>query len=139
MYLEHSHMQIVVLFGITAIIFLLVDAAMLKFVMKPLFEKHLGDWLLEKIRIGPAIAFYLFYIAGLLWLVSVPALRADMPVHALIGGLVLGAMAYGTYEFTNYATLRAWSLQMVVVDVAWGAVLTGGSAWLGVTITRALG
>ena len=93
---------------------------------------------MKKIRFGPAVVFYLFYVAGLVWLVSMPALRKGIPIQALIGGVVLGAMAYGTYEFTNYATLRAWSSQMVAVDVAWGAALTGFSAWLGVTVTRAI-
>ena len=111
---------------------------MLKTVMKPLFEQHIGDWLLDEIRLRPAIIFYLFYVAGVLWFVSVSALRSEVSVNALIGGAILGAMAYGTYEFTNYATLRDWSLQMVAVDVTWGAVLTGFSAWVGVTLTRAL-
>lgn len=130
-------MQIAALYLLTATTFLVLDAVMLKTVMKPLFEQFIGDWLLDEIRLKPAILFYLFYVAGVLWFVSVPALRAESPITALIGGFVLGAMAYGTYEFTNYATLRAWSLQMVVVDVTWGAVLTGFSAWLGVTLTRA--
>jgi len=130
-------MQIVVLYLSTATAFLLLDAVMLKTVMKPLFEQHIGDWLLEEIRMRPAIVFYLFYVAGVLWFVSLPALRTGEPVNALIGGAILGAMAYGTYEFTNYATLRDWSLQMVAVDVTWGAVLTGFSAWIGVTLTRA--
>ena len=67
-----------------------------------------------------------------------PALKADAPLQALFAGALLGAMAYGTYEFTNYATLTRWSLQMVAVDVAWGAVLTGVSAWVGVVVARAL-
>ena len=111
---------------------------MLKIVMRPLFERQLGNWLLEDFRLRPAIAFYLLYIAGLLCLVSIPALQTDMPAHAWFGGAVLGAMAYGTYEFTNYATLRAWSPGMVAIDVTWGAFLTGFSAWLGVTLTLAL-
>lgn len=130
-------MQFVVLYLITAIVFLLLDAVMLNAVMKPLFEQHIGDWLLAEIRLRPAVVFYLFYVAGVLWFVSLPALRTGMPVNALIGGAILGALAYGTYEFTNYATLRDWSLQMVAVDVTWGAVLTGFSAWIGVTLTRA--
>ena len=129
-------MQIVVLYLSTATVFLLLDALMLKTVMKPLFEQHIGDWLLEEIRMRPAIVFYLFYVAGVLWFVSLPALRAGLPVNALIGGALLGGMAYGTYEFTNYATLRDWSVQMVAVDVTWGAVLTGVSAWIGVTLAR---
>lgn len=130
-------MQFVVLYLITATVFLLLDAVMLKTVMKPLFEQHIGDWLLADIRLRPAVVFYLFYVAGVLWFVSLPALRAGMPVNAFIGGAILGALAYGTYEFTNYATLRDWSLQMVAADVTWGAVLTGFSAWVGVTLTRA--
>lgn len=131
-------MRIVILYLITATVFLVLDAVMLKTVMKPLFEQHIGDWLLDEIRLRPAIIFYLFYVAGVLWFVSVSALRSEVSVNALIGGAILGAMAYGTYEFTNYATLRDWSLQMVAVDVTWGAVLTGFSAWVGVTLTRAL-
>ena len=131
-------MQIAVLYMSTAIVFLALDVVMLKLVLRPLFEDRLGNWLLDEIRVGPAIAFYLMYIAGLVWLVSLPALRTGGPAHALLGGAVVGAMAYGTYEFTNYATLRAWAPQMVAVDVAWGTVLTGLSAWLGLAVTRAL-
>lgn len=47
-------------------------------------------------------------------------------------------MAYGTYELTNLATLRDWRWSMAIVDIAWGVVLTGVSAWAGVRITRAL-
>jgi uncharacterized membrane protein len=47
---------------------------------------------------------------------------------------VLGFLCYGTYEMTNYATLAAWSWQQVAVDLAWGTVLTGVSAWVGVAL-----
>ncbi|MGB3281236.1 MAG: DUF2177 family protein [Pseudorhodobacter sp.] len=130
-------MQIVALYLITATVFLLLDAVMLKTVIKPLFEQHIGGWLLDEIRLRPAILFYMFYIAGVLWFVSIPALRAGLPINALIGGALLGALAYGTYEFTNYATLRDWSAQMVALDLAWGTFLTGFSAWVGVMVVRA--
>ncbi|MAM60934.1 DUF2177 family protein [Maritimibacter sp. UBA3975] len=131
-------MQPVLLYIITAVLFLGIDAVMLNKVMKPLFDQHLGDWLQMPIRIVPAAVFYLFYVGGLVWLVSLPALKNDTPVSALIGGAVIGAMAYGTYEFTNYATLRLWAPQMVATDVIWGTVLTGFCAWAGVMIVRAV-
>ncbi|MGR3364395.1 MAG: DUF2177 family protein [Maritimibacter harenae] len=131
-------MQTIVLYLVTAVMFLGIDAVMLNRVMKPLFESHLGDWLQMPIRIAPAAVFYLFYVAGLVWLISLPALKSDTPVQALIGGAVVGAMAYGTYEFTNYATLKLWAPQMVATDVIWGTVLTGFTAWAGVMITRAV-
>ncbi len=131
-------MTLIVLYLSTALVFLVLDALMLGWHIGPLFRRHLGDQLLENLRWGPAVAFYLAYIAGLLWLVSLPALREGVPLQALIGGAVLGAMAYGTYEFTSYAVMRDWHWQMVVTDLVWGTVLTGVSAWAGVTITRAV-
>ena len=131
-------MQLLTLYAITALIFLALDAIMLTRVMSPLFERHIGDFLLSELRLGAAVAFYLAYIVGVLYFVSVPALAADMPSKALLNGAILGAMAYGTYEFTNLATLKGWSWQMVATDVTWGAVLTGFSAWIGVMLTRAI-
>lgn len=131
-------MQIVILYAVTAVIFLAADAVALSKLLKPLFERHMGDMLREPIALAPAGIFYLAYVAGLLFLVSVPALRAGSPMQALIGGAVLGAVAYGTYEFTNISTLKGWSWEMVATDVIWGTVLTGVSAAAGVWITRAL-
>lgn len=132
-------MQIVVLYGVTALVFLGLDAIMLKNVLRPVFEKHVGDLLADSVNLPAAVIFYLFYIGGVLWFVSLPALREDFPVKALITGALLGAMAYGTYEFTNLATLRGWHWQMVLIDVSWGAILTGVSAWAGVMAARAMG
>jgi uncharacterized membrane protein len=131
-------MQIITLFAITAAIFLILDAIMLNTVMAPLFREALGDAILDSPRIGPAAVFYLFYVAGLLVLISLPALRDGDVVRALWQGALLGAIAYGTYEWTNYATLSAWTPRMVFTDWAWGTVLTGVSAAGGVWATRAI-
>ncbi|MDR9483738.1 MULTISPECIES: DUF2177 family protein [Sediminimonas] len=132
-------MQIVVAYFATAVVFLALDAVMLKQVLRPLFERNLSGQLLDELRIVPAAMFYLFYIAGLVHFVSMPALAQGAPLKALIGGAILGAMAYGTYEFTNYATLRNWHWHMVAVDLAWGAALTAVSAWAGVMVARLVG
>lgn len=132
-------MTALVLYLATALVFLVLDALMLNLVLAPMFRAQLGETMLASPRFGPAVVFYLFYIAGVLWLVSLPALRDGVPVQALINGAILGAVAYGTYEFTNFATLRGWSWQMVITDVIWGAVLTGVSAWAGVMAARAWG
>ena len=127
-------MQTILLYVITAVIFLAIDAIMLNKVMKPLFESYLGDWLQLPVRIGPAAVFYLFYVGGLVWLVSLPALKNGAPMQALIAGAVIGAMAYGTYEFTSMSIMKNWSWAMVATDTIWGAVLTGFCAWAGVMI-----
>jgi uncharacterized membrane protein len=131
-------MTIAILFVTTVVIFLAIDAVMLTFFMKPLFERHIGHLMLDDIRMVPAVLFYVAFVAGVVWLVSLPALRDGAPVQALIGGAIIGAMAYGTYEFTSYAIMKDWHPTMVAADVAWGAVLTGFSAWAGVAVTRML-
>lgn len=130
-------MQIVILYLSTAAVFLILDAIMLTAFMKPLFSTHIGPLMLTDIRVVPAALFYAAYVAGVVWLVSLPALTTGAAV--LLPAAIIGAMAYGTYEFTSYAIMRDWHWSMVAADVTWGAVLTALSAWAGVAITRALG
>lgn len=124
----------ITLYAITAVIFLALDAVMLTTVMRPLFARHIGEQLLDTIRIVPAALFYLAYIAGLTYLISYPAMKSGAPVF--LPAAILGAMAYGTYEFTSYAVMKGWHPSMVATDLIWGTVLTGFSAWAGVAITR---
>jgi uncharacterized membrane protein len=128
-------MEALTLFTVTAIIFLAADAVMLKTVIQPLFRHHLGNWLHDPLRLAPAGLFYLAYVAGLVWLVSWSAHVTENPQQALLNGAVLGAVAYGTYEFTNVSTLTRWSASMVAVDLAWGTLITGLAAYAGVQIT----
>ena len=127
-------MTLAILYAVTAAVFLILDALMLTLVMKPLFTRHIGALLIEPIRFGPAAIFYLAYVAGLIYLVSLPALKTGAPV--LVPAALIGAMAYGTYEFTSYAILRDWNLSMVATDFLWGTALTAFSAWAGVAVTR---
>jgi uncharacterized membrane protein len=127
-------MQIVTLYLATTLIFLILDAFMLQLHMQPLFQRHLGPLLAENIRWAPAALFYLGYIAGLIYLVSLPALKTGSAI--VIPAAIIGAMAYGTYEFTSYAIMRDWHISMLITDVIWGTVLTAVSAWGGVAVVR---
>lgn len=129
-------MQIATLYLSTVAVFLIVDAIMLTLVMKPLFTRHIGPLMAEPIRYIPAGVFYAAYIAGLIYLVSLPALRDGAAL--ILPAAIIGAMAYGTYEFTSYAIMRDWHWTMVATDTLWGATLTAFSAWAGVAITRAV-
>jgi uncharacterized membrane protein len=127
-------MKILILYLSTALIFFAVDFVGLRFLIKPVFERHVAHLFADPFRVVPAFLFYCGYVAGVLWFVSIPALRDGSPMSALAGGFLLGIFAYGTYEFTNYATLRDWSLEQVVLDTLWGGFLTGLAAWAGVAI-----
>lgn len=120
------------------LIFLTIDAVWIKWVMKPLFDRHVGELLAERMRLGVAAGFYLFYVAGIVYFAVAPADYAGDWTDALLKGLLFGAIAYGTYEFTNIATLKGWHWSMVATDVAWGAALTGLTAVVGYVLLSAI-
>lgn len=131
-------MELVVLYLTTAFVFLGLDAVWLKLVMRPMFEREVGALLAEDIRLAPAVAFYLFYVGGILWFASLDGWRSGQWSQATLNAALFGFFAYGTYEATNFATLRGWTWGMVATDVAWGAALTAVSALAGLAATRAI-
>ena len=117
--------------------FLAVDVVGLTQLIRPVFERYIGDLLLASPRMGAAAVFYMAYIAAVLWFVVVPAMKADAsPGSVFLQAALLGAFAYGTYEFTNFATLKQWTWQMVAVDLSWGAFLTGLTGTVGFVVAR---
>jgi hypothetical protein len=48
-----------------------------------------------------------------------------------VNGLMLGVLAYSTYELTNMATLANWSWKMVILDTTWGGILTAITCFVG--------
>lgn len=131
-------MHYIVLYLATATVFLAVDAIWLKLVMRPLFEREVGELLAEEVRLAPAAGFYLLYVVGILWFASLPAWRSGDWSAAALNAALFGFLAYGTYEATNFATLRGWTWQMVAIDVGWGTALTAGAALAGLWIARAV-
>lgn len=132
-------MSYITLYLVTALVFLAADAVGLSLLLKPVFERNLGDMLLDDIKLAPAAAFYLFYVLALTILITGPGLQ-DTPLWQVAAKAALfGAAAYGTYEFTNLATLKGWSWQMVALDVTWGTCLTAAAATVGTLAARAVG
>lgn len=131
-------MRTFILYILTLAVFLALDSIGLRFLIRPVFEEQIGALLLDDFRIGPAILFYAFYIGCIIWFVSLPALSDQRPLVWVFGSAALmGAFGYGTYEFTNLATLRDWTWGMVATDLTWGVMLTATSATVGVAATRA--
>ncbi len=130
--------NLAVLFLTTSVVFLIADAVMLRTVIQPIFKEHLGQGLIDGVRFGPAVLFYLVYMIGILWFAGYPALRSGQPASAALNGALLGFVAYGTYELTSWSVMRDWHPSMVAVDWAWGTALTALAAWGGVILASLL-
>lgn len=112
-------------------VFLAVDAVWIRTVMRPIFERHVGAFLLDAPRLEVAAGFYAAYVAAVLYFAVSPGLAAGSGRLALLNGVLLGFVAYGTYEATNLATLKGWTYGMLAVDIGWGMFLTGITAVTG--------
>lgn len=123
-------LKFVVAYAATAIVFFGLDFIWLTR-MLGFYQAQLGDLLLDKPRLGYAGAFYAVYVIGIVVLVVLPAATAGNWVNALLGGALLGLVAYGTYDMTNMATLKGFQLQVAMVDMAWGTFVTAIAATAG--------
>ena len=113
---------------IALVIFGVLDIAYLTTIGAKVFKDALGDILATDVRMGPAIAFYLLYPAGLVFFAIAPALRDASLSTALVNGALFGLFTYATYDLTNYATLRNWTLGLTIMDLAYGAALAAFTA-----------
>ena len=120
-----------VAFIFTAIVFLALDFVWLGFVAKDFYRTQIGALMLEKPLLGVAFTFYLLYAIGIVYFAVMPALETDSWVRAMTNGALLGLIAYATYDLTNLATLRGWSVKLSIVDLAWGTLVTSLAATAG--------
>jgi uncharacterized membrane protein len=92
--------------------------------MRPFYESQMGSIMLSEPRIAAAVLFYLIYAIGIAFFAIMPNLGAGTIWTSAGYGAALGLMAYGTYDATNYATLKDFPLSIMIVDWTWGTVLT---------------
>lgn len=107
------------------IAFGICDALWLSTMTARLYRPALGDLIVEQVRYWPAALFYFGFPLGVVYFALMPALRDGSAGTALLNGALIGLLAYATYDLTNYATLRPWTLTITLVDLVYGTVVVG--------------
>ncbi len=118
--------------------FLACDSVWLTLTASRLYRAQLGDMLLEKFVVAPAVAFYLIYLFALMVLAVEPSRAGPGWYAAIPRGALFGFAAYATYDLTNQATLRGWSGTVTLADLAWGTVISAIGATVGLIAARKL-
>ncbi|WP_416426494.1 DUF2177 family protein [Pseudomonas sp. App30] len=119
----------------TLLVILVLDALWLGVLMSPTYKQMLGSLMRDKPLLGPAAAFYLLYALGVVVLAVWPGVNAGSVWRGLGVGAMLGLVAYGTYDLTNWATLVGWPPLLVFIDIFWGIVVSALAAAVGVWAT----
>ena len=116
----------------TFVVLAAMDFLWLGVIAKDWYRDGIGHLMAPTPNWAAAAAFYLLYPVGLMVFAVQPS-QGDW-LRALILGALFGAFCYGTYDVSNLAVLRDWSLPITLMDIAWGAVVSAagasGGAWV---------
>ena len=129
----HSARAIGQAFMVTLIVFVVMDAAWLMLVALKMFQSQLGI-LRPEPMLEAAIAFYLIFAFGLVALAVRPAVAAGSMAVAASKGAVLGLTAYATFDLTNLAVIKGWTIELAAIDIAWGVGVSAIASMAGCAV-----
>lgn len=118
----------IIAYGVAAVAFLALDAVWLRWASVNLYKPVIGEIMAKDFNVGAAAAFYFIYIAGMCWFAIKPGLEGGGVQAAMLNGILLGALCYATFDLTSQAVMKVWATQISVLDILWGAFVTGAAA-----------
>ncbi len=131
-------MSTLITYAIATVAFFAIDMVWLGLIAKNFYRTKLSHVLSPDVVWPAAIVFYLTYIAGIVYFAINPALKDASWQDALLKGALLGGLCYATYDLTNMATIAKWPIEIVIVDIIWGVVLTGSVSLITFLIANAI-
>lgn len=102
---------------VTAIVYLTIDIVYIMSYTSS-FKKYFSivQGSPAKFKRMPAVITYLILTLGLYYFI----IKDRRPV---IDAFLFGILIYGVYDFTNYATLKKWTLAFSIKDTLWGGIV----------------
>lgn len=117
-------------YAVTLLVFLGVDFVWLS-VMGGFYRQEIGGLMRAVPNIPVAALFYAAYGVGIVVFAVRPEVADASLLQVALLGALFGALAYGTYDLTNLATLKGFTVKVAVVDILWGSALTAVCALAG--------
>ena len=121
-------MKWIVAYAAAALAFGALDSVWLRWAGPNLYRPVIGEILADSFRPAPAAAFYLIYVAGMVYFAVRPALESGSVGTAVLNGALLGALCYATFDLTSQAVMKVWSTHISLADMAWGAFATAAAS-----------
>lgn len=131
-------MKWIIAYLAAAIAFGVLDFFWLRWAADNLYRPVIGSIMAEQFRVGAAAAFYLIYIAGMVWFAVKPGIESASVATALLNGALLGGLCYATFDLTSQAVLKVWATHISIADIAWGTFATAMAAGIATWVTLKL-
>ena len=122
-------MRLLVPYVVALLTLTVADFLWLGVVAKDFVQRELGPLMLPQPNWAAAAIFYVLYPVALL-VFAVPHAQSAGTGRAMLSGALFGFFAYATYDLTNLATLKGWSIAFAAVDIAWGTLLSAAASGL---------
>ena len=113
------------------VVMFVLDIIWLSMIAQPLYQQGIGHLMADEPNFLFAGMFYLVYAAGLIWFALMPNRHHRGLKNTFATAAAFGFFVYASYDLTNLALLKDWSLSLSIIDVTWGALLSGVSAAFG--------
>lgn len=121
-------------YAIALAAFALGDFVWVGIVAQEYYVTSLSHILANQFFLAPLPLFYVLHTAGLYFFVIMRVQNVQR-LSVFLTGAFFGLCTYGTYDLTNQITLRDWPLHVTLVDMLWGAFLSGTASIIA-TISR---
>jgi uncharacterized membrane protein len=131
-------MKWIIAYIAAAVAFGALDALWLRWAADNLYRPVIGSIMAEDFRMGAAAAFYLIYIAGMVWFAVKPGVEPGSVATALLNGALLGGLCYATFDLTSQAVMKVWATHISIADIAWGTFATAVAAGVATWVTLRL-
>lgn len=113
---------------------LIIDSIWLLFAMNKFYKNYLGYLLSATPILWVAVLFYSMYSFAV-WFFIIKDKNTDL-INIFFSGLFFGFIVYSAYDLTNQATIKDWPVIVTIVDMAWGAIMTGSVSVIAVILIR---
>ncbi len=133
--MTYRHFKI---YAIAFVTFMIIDLSWLSLMAPTFYLAQVGHLMAAGTNWIAVGLFYLEIVAGLLVFVIVPGMSASSFRQPLARAALYGLVAYGTYELSNLATLKEWSVSLTVVDTFWGICVSTVVSSISLTFARRL-
>lgn len=135
-------MKTIIIYLIALLCFGVLDAFWLGLVAPKFYNEQFGNLALRDsqgkmaFRIWPALGAYLLLALGLTFFITPFFAGNPALIKLFFIGSIFGLVVYGVYDFTNMATLTAWPIKLLVIDILWGMTAYGISSVVTFLISR---
>jgi uncharacterized membrane protein len=124
-------LRCLIAYGVSLIVLVILDLVWLRFASDAFFRPAVGEILTDRPNFIAAGLFYIFFAAGLVFFAVLPAMKNGGMATALLNGALLGFLAYMSFDLTNLAILKLWSVKVALIDISWGTFVSAMAAAAG--------